>query len=298
MDPSATNASDQPQGQHDDQATPRPPFTMFGVNFGSLRGIGMVVLQVLRVFTVITLAAVGASCWILIIKVDKGRDTFVFECASHFFTSMLCIVLIVAEFPFIGLVRRYFERTWPVLSPAHGLGWLGFAMAVIGCNMLGNLNRPAYDPDNMGSNFAKLVLASSVLAVTFGVINILCALVWRDGKEGVTSRDIRADGAVANSHQHSLPDYTPSARTNSSLRNEKTRSKFVSMFWKKGDDGEKTRPHISGPFQAHHDVERDAAVDEDRRSPIVPKLKRPDTALHPMHTGRSSHYSTAHMSRF
>ncbi|KAL3962272.1 hypothetical protein ACCO45_003795 [Purpureocillium lilacinum] len=272
--------------------------TMLGMSFGSLRGIGMVVLQALRVLTIVTLAAVGASCWVLIIKVDKGRDTFVFECASHFFTSMLCIVLIVAEAPLLSIIKDYFRSTWPVLSKEHGLGWLGFAMVVIGCNMLGNLNRPAYDPDNMGSEFAKLVLASSILSITFGIINILAALVWRDGKEGITSRDIRSDGSLADSHREALPDYATSTRTNTSLRNEKTRSKFVSMFWKKSPDGEKPRPQISGPFQAHHDVERDADVDEDRRSPIVPGLKRPATALHPMHTGRSSLYSAAHMSRF
>ncbi|UNI16121.1 hypothetical protein JDV02_002589 [Purpureocillium takamizusanense] len=298
MNPAMATESDQPHSESRDPTTVPLPFTMFGMSFGSLRGIGMVVLQALRVLTIVTLAAVGASCWVLIIKVDKARDTFVFECASHFFTSVLCIVLIVAEAPFLGIIKDYFSSTWPVLSREHGLGWLGFGMVAIGCDMLGNLNRPAYDPDNMGSEFAKLVLASSILAITFGFINILSALVWRDGKEGITSRDIRSDGSLANPRRQSLPDYATSARTNSSVRNEKTRSKFVSMFWKKGDDGEKPRPHISGPFQAHHDVERDADVDEDRRSPIVPGLKRPATALHPMHTGRSSHYSTAHISRF
>ena len=269
---------------------------MLGINLGSLRGIGMVVLQVLRTFTVITLAAVGASYWVLIIKVDKTRDYFVFECATHFFTSIACIILIISEFPFLESIRGYLRRTWPVLSDQHGVGWLGGAMVMIGCDMLGNLNRPAYDPDNLGPHFSKLVLASSVLALTFGVLNMLSAIVWRDGREGITSRDIRANGSLAD-RRETLPEYASTARSNSSLRNEKTRSKFASMFWKK-EDGEKTRPHISGPIPAHQDVERDAQHDGDRRSPIVPGVKRPDTALHPMHTGRSSVYSEAHMSRF
>lgn len=282
---------------------------MFGFNLGSARGIAMVMLQVLRAFTVITLAAVGASCWVLIIAVDKSRDTFVFECASHFFTSVLCVALIVAEFPLIGLVKRYLARTWPVLGDDHGLAWLGLAMVVIGCNMLGNLNRPAYDADTLGPHFSKLVLSSSILAITFGFLNVLSALVWRDAKEGITSRDIRANGSLAGSRRQSLPSYSASEhRTDSSLRGEKTRSKFMTMFWKKSSDAsrsEKPRPQISGPmpvYQPH--VERDAAVEDadDRRSPIVPGVRRPDTALHPMlhptPTGRSSYYSTAHMSRF
>lgn len=287
------------------------------INMGSLRGIGMVVLQMVRVFTVITLAALAASCWVLIVKVGKDKAYFVFECASLFFTFVIALVLMVSEFPVMSIVRSYFRSTWPVLSDAHGVGWLGVAMVMLGCNMLGNLNRPAYDPDNMGPHFSKLVLASSVLALTFGGLNIICALVWRDAKEGVTSRDIRANGSLADNRRQSLPSYSPSP---SSARAEKTRSKFLSFLAKGDAPGEKkpSRPVISDPISAHQDLERGAVdnvydhgphydhnghepADEtanDRRSPIVPGLKRPDTALHPMHTGRSSRYSAATMGRF
>ncbi|KJZ78792.1 hypothetical protein HIM_01565 [Hirsutella minnesotensis 3608] len=270
---------------------------MLGLNMGSLRGAGMVVLQILRACTVITLAAVGASYWVLIVKVDKQRSFFVFECASHFFMSVLCLVLIVAEFPLLGMVKTYFRKTWPVLSEHHGVAWLGIFMAVMACDLLGNLNRKAYDAENLGPDFSKLVLAASVLALTFGFINIACSLVWRDGKEGITSRDIRANGSLADSRRQSLPSYSSTDRASSSLRNEKTRGKFVSMFWKK-DGPKKDKPTISGPFPAQQDMSH-ADQDLDRRSPIVPGLKRPDTALHPMHNGyRQSTYSEAQMSRF
>ena len=281
------------------------------VNLSSLRGIGMVVLQMVRVFTVITLAALAASCWVLIVKVGKDKTYFVFECASLFFTFVIALVLMVSEFPVVSAVRSYFRSTWPVLSDAHGVGWLGIAMVMLGCNMLGNLNRPAYDADKMGPHFSKLVLASAVLAITFGALNFICALVWRDAKEGVTSRDIRANGSLADSRRQSLPDYSPSA---SSVRGEKTRSKFLSFLHRGDAAGEKkpSRPIISGPISAHQDLER-GAVNEydhdhahgndmepahDRRSPIVPGLKRPDTALHPMHTAPSSRYSAVSMGRF
>ncbi|PHH63122.1 hypothetical protein CDD81_6273 [Ophiocordyceps australis] len=267
-------------------------------NMGTLRGAGMVILQILRAFTVITLAAVEASCWVLMIKVDKGRSFFVFECASLFFTAVICLFLIVAEFPLIGTIKGYLSRTWPVLSDQHGLAWLGTALVVIGCNMLGNLNRPAYDADNLGPHFARLVLASAILALTFGILNIVSSYVWRDTNEAITSRDIRANGSLAKPRNDVLPEYTPSHKSNSSSRNEKTRSKFMSMFWRKGTTSEKSpRPKISGPMPIQHEFERHDPNDR-RGSPIVPGVRRPDTALHPMHAERDSIYSEAHLSRF
>ncbi|ODA83775.1 hypothetical protein RJ55_02291 [Drechmeria coniospora] len=222
-------------------ANPAPPATvgskhkpnMLGINFGSLWGVGMVLLQILRAFTVITLAASAASCWVLVLKVDKSRNYFVFECASHFFMSILCVVLVLAEFPLVEAVSRHLRRTWPVLSDLHGLGWLGGVMVVIGCTLLGSLNRPAHDAENLGSHFSKLVVASSILAITFGLLNIICSLVWRDGKEGINSRHIRANGSLAESRRQSLPDYASNHRTASSIRDEKTRSRFVAQFWRK-----------------------------------------------------------------
>lgn len=270
---------------------------MMGIDMGSFRGAGMVVLQILRAFTVVTLLLLATSYWVLVVNVDKSRNYFVFECASHFFSSILCVALVIAEFPLVKFVKRYLRRTWPVLSDEHGLLWLGTALVVIGCNMLGNLNRRAYDPKNLGPHFSKLVLASSVLATTFGMLNIICSLVWRNGKEGINSRDIRSNGSLAQSRRHSLPDYASTADSSPSYANEKTLSKLTSLFRKK-PGADKTKPQISGPFRAQSDVEQQRVQDEDRRSPIAPAIRRPDTALHPMHIARESVYSEAHISRF
>ncbi|KAK3186435.1 hypothetical protein K4F52_004736 [Lecanicillium sp. MT-2017a] len=208
---------------------------MLGVNLKSLRGVGYFVLQALRVATVITLAAACAACWVLIVKVEKERTYFVFACASLAFTSIVAAILIFSEFPVVGSVKEYFRTTWPVLSESHGLGWLGFATIMIGCNVLGTLNQPGYSKKELGGHFSGLVEAAGILCLTFGGLNILCALVWRDSKESITSRDIRANGNLAN-QQSKLPSY--SASPSSSLRNEKTQSKFRSMFWKKPEEAQ------------------------------------------------------------
>ncbi|OAA44278.1 hypothetical protein NOR_04006 [Metarhizium rileyi] len=273
-------------------------------NAGS-NATGMIVLQILRACTVITLGTMCTAYWFFIIRVDKSRTYFVFECASLFFNSIICVILILSEFPPTGVFKRYLRTSWPVLSEVHGVAWLGGVMILLGCSIFGNLNKPANESKNLGASFFNLVLAAGILAILFGVLNILCSFVWRNGKEGITSRDIRADGALAKGRRQSLPDYSSS--TGSSFLNEKTKTKFVSMFWNKaiggsGGNKEKTsmptaKPNISGPA----DIEKGHGED-DRRSPIVPELRRPNTAMHPINlnanSGRSSQYSDPDMSRF
>ena len=264
------------------------------------RGVGMVILQILRVFTVIALAAGAAANGVLMVKVNlKNSSYFPFEAASHFFMAVICLVLVFSEFPIINFVKNYFRRSWPLFSDQHGLSWLGIAMLIIGCNLLGLLNEPAFSQKKIGSSLWQLVLAAGILNLTFGCLNAMCSFMWSDRKNGINARDVRSKGAVADGKQHYLPDhYSANGSPASSIRNEKGRSRIATIFWPKDSAGkDTTRPNISGPLEAHRDVERDAD-DEVRGSPIVPGIKRPDTALHPMNTGRSSRYSTANFSRF
>ncbi|KAI9155390.1 hypothetical protein HJFPF1_07973 [Paramyrothecium foliicola] len=260
------------------------------------KGVGMVVLQVLRVLSVISLTAAIVSCWLLILKIDKDRSWFPFEGASLFFLSCLPIFLIVSEFPVIRFLKNYFERTWPAVGPKAGLGWLGTGMVVVGCNLLGKLNQAAFDSKKMGDPFRQLVMAAGILNLIFGVLNVLCTFIWGDRKSDISAREVRSKGSLAEANKEYLPKYTPDDYSSRapSTRKEKARSKFISMFWK-GDGTE--RPNISGPMPTHQDFER-TSYDEERASPIVPGVKRPDTALHPMNVRTSSRYSDANMSRF
>ncbi|OAQ99107.1 hypothetical protein LLEC1_03954 [Akanthomyces lecanii] len=145
-----------------------------------------------------------------------------------------------------------------------------------------------YDTDAFSPHFSKLVLSAGILCVIFGVLNIISALVWRDAKQGITSRDIRTHGSLA-ADCTTLPSY--SASPASSVRNEKTKSKFMSKIFHRGagnDDIQHAgRPIISGPLTSGQNP-------TGTTSPIIPGLKRPDTALHPMHGHRaSSQYSVA-----
>ncbi|ATY64398.1 hypothetical protein A9K55_004182 [Cordyceps militaris] len=258
------------------------------LSLGSLHGAGYFVLQGLRVGTVITLVASFAGCWVLIIQVDKYKSFFVFQCLSLFFTSIGCLFLIIAEFPVIKFVRNFYRESWPVLSDSHGLGWMGGIIIIIGCHILGSLNQQGYDTDAFAGHFSKLVLSSGILCIIFGTFNIICALVWRDAKQGITSRDVRSRGSLA-ADGATLPSYSASAA--SSVHNEKTKNKFMGKIFGRRSKNAETqppgRPAISAPYPtAQKNVQTGAT------SPIVDGLKEPDASFHPMHGNRaSSQYS-------
>lgn len=279
---------------------------MFGLfDLSSFRGIGMIVLQVLRGLTIIGLGTGIASCVILIAKVDTGKDYWFFDAVSSSFTVLIAIFLIITELP---VLKRWIRNNWPSFSDMHGVGWLGLALIIIGCNILGKLTQPYASQKKLGMAMWQLVVSGGILNLVFGGLNIVANFVFMDRKNNINARDVRTHGSLAESQKDasSLPDVAsyPGSRA-SSVRKEKGRSKFASMFWKKGgdDDGGKefARPHISGPMPAvHHDLERNADIDHDKpRSPIDPTVTRPDSIYHPIHNIRaSSRYSEANMSRF
>lgn len=256
------------------------------------------ILNVFRAFNVIGLLAVCASTWVMIVmSILKGNFSF-FDSASHFFTFSIAVFLMISE---LNLLRNYFERNWPVLSSEHGLSWLGIAMIVMGCQVLANITESAFSIQTLGLPLWRLLLSSGILVITFGFFNIVSSIIFRDGDNGLNARSIRSDGTLASGKSSLVDGY--SVRSNS-VREEKAFRRLTQKFtpWNKNVN---TRPKISHPIASDleqgHTSDNDRDWDEDRRSPILPDLARPPTALHPMNTGnvRYTKYSEAsNMDRF
>ncbi|TDZ65965.1 hypothetical protein CTRI78_v003333 [Colletotrichum trifolii] len=294
---------------------------MFNLSENSrLRGSGHMLLNVLRSFNVIGLLAVCASTWVMIVMSILKHHFAFFDSASHFFTFCIAIFLMFSE---LNLFRGYFERNWPVLSCEHGLSWLGISMVVMGCQVLGNITEDTYSQETIGLPLWRLILASGILVITFGFFNIICSIVFRDGS-GINARNIRSDGTLASAKNSFVDGY--SVRSNSIRSNpvvqqpvyEEKRFKRLTQKltpWTKSRSGSvNPRPAISHPMppagvERGNDVSQtdcsyphtDNNFDEDRRSPIMPQVARPPTALHPMnaHHSRFSKYSeVSGMDRF
>ncbi|KAH7125111.1 hypothetical protein B0J11DRAFT_435049 [Dendryphion nanum] len=148
----------------------------------------------MRALNIITLASVVASSVVMLVKTFIVSKFFFFDATSHVITALVGMFLIISE---CALFRRYFKRNWPLLSSDHGFVSLGFAMTVLGLNMLGNMNKEATSQESLGLPFWRLLVASGILAIVIGFFNIVASFVFRDTSLNVTARQIRSHGKVA-----------------------------------------------------------------------------------------------------
>ncbi|CAK7265165.1 hypothetical protein SEPCBS119000_001373 [Sporothrix epigloea] len=176
-----------------------------------LRGLGYKALNALRLCNIIVLLAVVAASWVMVVLSGVTGQFFFFDAITHVFASSAGIFLILTEIQ-RAFLKRYLERAWPVFSKRHGFLWLGIAMIVLGCDLLGNLNKPVFSSKNLGLPLWRLIMASGILSLTFGCLNCIATAIFRDGPSGLTARMIRADGNLANASNDNPSDYyTPSA---------------------------------------------------------------------------------------
>ncbi|KAK4175428.1 hypothetical protein QBC36DRAFT_189935 [Triangularia setosa] len=291
-----------------------------------LRGSGHLILHALRACTLVALVVVMVSCWAMIVLSGITGHFQFFDVISHFFVFAISVVLLISE---VGLFKPWFRNNFPILGPDHSLGWLGLALLVTGCSIMADLVKPAYSIDNLGLAIWRLVLSSGILAITFGVFNMVASVVFRDGENGITARNIRSNGSLAvpahqNSKEYYDAGYQSSVRSNSVRRYpdhveqeevepqsqpfyKRMTNHFSVPIPPKFNFRKSRNLQISKPMPIHSeddDVERGTGTgygglnrSNSRASPVIPDIQRPPTALHPAYTG-GSHYSTAHMDRF
>ena len=281
-----------------------------------IRGSGWIVLNILRGCNIITFLAICVASWIMIVTGGIPNAFFFFDAVSHFFFSCTAIFLIISE---SGIFSSYFERNWPVFSYSHSFVWLGCTMLIMGCSALGALAQPARSQEKLGLPMWRVILASGILALLFGIVNLVVSLIYRDARAGITARHVRNDGSLAKGMgaAKSFTDASSSVRS-ASVRSregpaEKQPNRFTRFFGVGGGVGGgsgESRLKISKPIPnadleaAYHAREpqpmssHSAAVADDRSSPVVPELKRPPTAMHPAFTGGSRYSEVSHMTRF
>ncbi|KAL2128254.1 hypothetical protein VTI74DRAFT_9442 [Chaetomium olivicolor] len=304
---------------------------MFGLTEEKFLGIGAVVLNTLRALNIFGLLAVMfASMAMAVLSGVKG-NFFFFDTFTHVFVFALAGFFLVSELPRVkrmGLWRMkdFFEKNWPVLAGGHSLALLGWAMVFMGFQILGDLVKPAYSLDTINLPWWRAIVASAILSVTFGFLNVIGSLLFRLPKDQeaklprVTSRQVRMYGSLARDKARekalaldaksitASSHYSSSSPANTwpkelEVEQPSNKQRITQYF---NQHFRKSRAFISGPALQHAstDIERghtshshgSSRCDEDRSSPIVPSVERPPTALHP-YFGRaraSSRYSAAH----
>lgn len=272
----------------------------------SLMGPAWYILQTLRVGNIIALLSVAISSMIMVIKTNIVTNFFVFQAISHTVTCGVALMLLVSELPQPRFVASFYQHNWPTFSTVdacnrgHSLAWLGAWMLGMGVWVLGSLNAIDLIAD-LSFPLWRLTLASGLLAIIFGVFNVMVSIIFRNSAHQITVRMIREHGANVYNVRHASVNYdldratlNSSVRSNS-IRKEKpmqfhhpfpaavnrlSNNRFSKLFMKK--------PVISGPIiqETQPDVEAQYPVEEPevrgsweatspqtRRSPIAPHVQ-------------------------
>ncbi|KAB5582686.1 hypothetical protein GE09DRAFT_278277 [Coniochaeta sp. 2T2.1] len=283
-----------------------------------VRGSGHLILNALRAFNIIALAAMMVSSWAMIVISGMTGHFSFFDTASHFFVFLFAVFLTITE---LNLFKGYFNNNWPVFTIEHSLAWLGVFMIMLGCQVLGNLDKDKYSQENLSLAIWRLVLASGILAIAFGFFNIIASIIFRDGSQGITARHIRKDGSLAtadnkasmydhsvrdDAYQHTPASYHQEKEELSRFRRATRLMNPMNMNLPKNFNFRRSRMEpqsekriISSPILHDRDVERgshDGYPGNDRVSPMT-GVQAPDAAHHPAFA-RSSRYSVASLDRF
>ncbi|GAB7355037.1 hypothetical protein MBLNU459_g5637t1 [Dothideomycetes sp. NU459] len=278
----------------------------------SLAGPGYIILNAIRVMNIIGFLAVVAASVVMLVKTSTASKFFFFDAVSHAITAITSMFLLISE---LSLFRSYFARNWPLLSPVHGFVTLGFAMIVLGLNVLGNLNKPATSQQSLGLAAWRIVIGSGIVVLVLGVFNLIASYVFRDSRQGITARQVRAQGAVAvhksmsssvisapvmqttspvtpvkspfqtatkNDEESILPSYYSASPKDSAARLSPS-SKYSRATWctKKKMFGGRKRESIGPPLPVN------ISAPLNINPQFAHLVQRPDSALHPSRTGES-----------
>lgn len=188
-------------------------------------------------------------------------------------TNNFPVFLIITELP---LLRGYIARNWPLLSPSSGFVTLGTLMIILGVSILGNLNKEATSQKSLGTSFWRIVIASGILSLIFGVVNIFASYIFRHKKEGITAREVRAHGATSTQKSASLKYSTSSSNTSRRRSFHLQRSDTLPSYYTQTPRQAAMRQtrNISAPVNVDH-----SQFDKFKGSEEV--VQRPDSTLHP-----------------
>ncbi|KAI1766586.1 hypothetical protein GGR53DRAFT_202515 [Hypoxylon sp. FL1150] len=279
---------------------------MFGGKTSSgFQGPAFIILQVIRCCNIAVLLAVMAVSVIMMVYAKMPNGFQFFNDVSLAFVLLVAGLLLWTEIP-VDTGKKFITANWPAFGENRGFTWLGITMILIGCHHLGALSNSTYNNKDVPFQVWQAIMGSGIIAIAFGVTNVITSFIFSNRAHGVSAREIRRDGATTLDVNYT--EEYESYRSNS-VRKEKKGNRITRLFGKGGSKPKISQPISSYPTQ-NDDVEygrpddlpmAHASVDS-RSSPIIPEVRRPPTALHPALAGTrsiSSRYSEAsHLDRF
>ncbi|KAF2153116.1 hypothetical protein K461DRAFT_277919 [Myriangium duriaei CBS 260.36] len=160
----------------------------------SIAGAGYVILNCIRGLNIIGFLAIIAASVVLLMKTTTNSSFFFFDALTNVVSLCSSIFLIISE---LNLFKSYFARVMPLLSPEHGFVTLSLAMFVLGVDLLAKLNHETDTQQALGLSYWRVVISAGILAFILSILNFAASYLFRDSKQGITARQVRAHGAVA-----------------------------------------------------------------------------------------------------
>ncbi|KAI1083912.1 hypothetical protein F5B20DRAFT_357765 [Whalleya microplaca] len=249
------------------------------------QGHAYIILQIIRCCNIAVLLAVMVVSGIMMYFGKMPNGFQFFNDITLAFVIVVAGLLIWTEIP-VSYGQEAIAANWPAFGDKRGFTWLGIAMILMGCHHLGALSRDTFNKDAPFQVW-QAIMGSGILALSFGFTNIFASLAFRNKHSGVRAREIRKQGAITQDVSF-VPEHD--SYRSDSIRKEKR--KTFRLF------GKSEKPQISHPIA--HDLEQgpDELPGDDRRSPVMPGIQRPPTALHPMNRATSFYSEASHIDRF
>jgi hypothetical protein len=172
---------------------------------------------------------------------------------------------------------------------------LGAAMLLLGNNVLGNLNKQATSQKSLGLAFWRIVIAAGIVVIIMGTINLFAvsialsldkqsfptkmyqSYIFRDTKIGLTARQVRSHGAVA---EHKVDVERKSSLKAFQLgRRDSLPSYYSRSTTSKSETAQtpRSRPAISSPI---NNISSPVHSDKDQFA-ATPEITVPNLAHHP-----------------
>ncbi|CAF9908848.1 MAG: hypothetical protein GOMPHAMPRED_006335 [Gomphillus americanus] len=161
-----------------------------------INGVGYLILNILRVLNIISLLGAVAAAIVLLIKTFIVNGYFFFDSIIHVVIFVFSIFLLISEAPIFERIRIWYSNNFPLLSYQSGVATLGLFMVIDGSLVLSNLNNDYANSADYGRSFYSAVIAGGLLPFIVGILNIIASLLFRNRKQGITSRMIRKYGSV------------------------------------------------------------------------------------------------------
>ncbi|KAI2634207.1 hypothetical protein GGS26DRAFT_36161 [Hypomontagnella submonticulosa] len=269
---------------------------MLGIKTRSgFQGSAFIILQVIRCCNIAVLLAVMFVSGIMMFFAKMPNGFQFFNDVSLSFVTTVAGLLLYTELP-VKYGKETIGRNWPAIGEGRGFTWLGISMILMGCHHLGALSNDTYNNKDVPFQVWQAIMGSGIIAIAFGVTNVIASLVFSNRASGVYAREVRNNGATT--RDVNFTEEYNSYRSNS-IRKEKPGFRQSMMQFM----GKDKKPKISPPMPAHDEEYGypDELPIDNRSSPVMPDVKRPPTALHPAFNAgsRSSRYSEAsHLDRF